>query len=423
MIILVGLALLGLTLYMSTLAYALRDYSRARLAEQLPEHKQEPWLNWLEAHESELPVLVGVVRVAGILSTLIATVLWFFGESAQIPLAVDQLMSPVLVALALLVIFAVGVPHALAMHAAERFLFRNLVVIRALRTALWPVGRLMSGIEFVVRRLLGIAEISAEEESERAEQEILEAVTEGQLYGAVDEEQHEMIRSIFELHETTVSAIMTPRTEIVALPIDATRAQANDLIRKAGHSRIPVYQDTIDQVQGVLYAKDLIGLTDTEPFDVNGLMRDVPFVPEAKTIDELLRELKQSKIHIAIVLDEYGGTAGLVTIEDIIEELVGEIDDEYDPEAEPPIRHIDEQTLDVDARVHVAEVNEELDLKIPENGAYETIGGFVFSVLGKIPSAGEEFRHENIHVHVLDAEPRKIKRLRVRVEKELANER
>jgi CBS domain containing-hemolysin-like protein len=304
------------------------------------------------------------------------------------------------------------------MHAGEGVLFRSLRLLWVLRIGLAPVAKGLMAVEFIVRRLLGRGEATAAEESERMEQEILDAVSEGELHGAVDEEQKEIIESVFELHDTTVNEIMTPRTDIIAISADASLEQAGQTIEQAGHSRIPVYEESLDRIVGVLYAKDLIGLNNGEPFDVRRLMRTVPYVPETKNVDHLLRELRQGKVHIAIVLDEYGGTAGLVTIEDILEELVGEIDDEYDRRPPPAIHRLDADTVEVDARVHVDDVNDTLGVALPDDGDYETIGGFVFTTLGKIPEQGEELKYENVRIRVIDAEPRRINRLHIRVERE-----
>jgi putative hemolysin len=412
-----GLALLGLTLYTSILSYALRTYSRSRLAEYLPEASRRTWIDRLDRHESELQVITSFIRFTCVLALLVCVeVLYVDGRSLESNLT--TLVVPPLITLLLVLLFAIGVPNALALHAGEGVLARSLILLWVLRLVLTPVAKGLMAVEFIVRRLLGRSEETPEEESERMEQEILNAVSEGELHGAVDEEQKEIIESVFELHDTTVSEIMTPRTDIVAIPADATFEQAGETIDKAGHSRIPVYEESLDRIIGMLYAKDLIRLNNGAPFDLRKLMRSVPYVPETKTIDHLLRELRQGKVHIAIVLDEYGGTAGLVTIEDILEELVGEIDDEYDRRPPPAIRRIDADTVEVDARAHVHEVNDELGVALPDDGDYETIGGFVFTTLGKIPVNGEELTHENIHIRVIDAEPRRIKRLEIRVERE-----
>jgi putative hemolysin len=220
---------------------------------------------------------------------------------------------------------------------------------------------------------------------------------------------------VIEFRDKDVAAIMTPRTEIVALPATVTLLEAKETIIREGHSRIPVYGRNIDDVQGVLYAKDLLGCDEREPFDPTEVMRKVPFVPETKRIPDLLAELREKKVHLAIVVDEYGGTAGLVTIEDIIEEIVGEISDEYEAAEPPPIRRIDERTVEADARVRIDELNEELNIDLPEGKDYDTVGGFLFSEMGKVPAAGEEHHCGNVRFRVLDAEARKINRLRIEV--------
>ncbi|MFQ5806543.1 MAG: hemolysin family protein [Phycisphaerae bacterium] len=412
-----GLVLVGLTLYTSTLSYALRGFSRARLSAYLSDEAQRLWLERLDRREFEFQVVTSFIRLASIL----AMMAWVYGGylvGRGAPIGWTNLVAPTLVNLLALVIVAIGIPHALAMHAGEAILARSLWPLWAVRYAFYPIEKTLGLTEFLVRRLLGKAARSVEEEAERMEQEILDAVSEGELHGAVDEEQKEIIKSVFELHDTHVSEIMTPRTDIVALTTDASYDKVRETIMRAGHSRIPVCEESLDRIVGVLYAKDLIRLPDANGFDVRKMMRTVPFVPETKAIDQLLRQLRQEKVHIAIVLDEYGGTAGLVTIEDILEELVGEIDDEYDREAPPEMKPIDKDTLEVDARVHVDEVNEALDLEIPDDDDYDTIGGFVFTTLGKIPDKGEEFTHGNVHFVVMDAEPRKINRLRIHVQRE-----
>ncbi|MBU0639572.1 MAG: hemolysin family protein [Planctomycetes bacterium] len=409
-----GIIPLGLTVYTSTLSYVLLGYSRSRLSERLGGENDPGWLTWLDAHETDLQVSLSFTRVVSNLLVLV----WVgscFISSTDPQFAPATVIATVVITLLLLLLFGIGIPHALALHSGEVLLARSLGFLVGLRLVLWPIARALQAVEFIVRRLLGKSDTADEKEATRMEQDILEAVSEGKAHGAVDEEQEDMIESVFELHNTAVSAIMTPRTDMVAIPADAPYDQVREVILKAGHSRIPVQEESIDHIVGVLYAKDLIHLKSDEPFDIRAIMRPARYVPETKNIDHLLRELRQNRVHIAIVLDEYGGTAGLVTIEDIIEELVGEIDDEYDPSAPPPINRVDEDTLEVDARVHVEDINEELDVHLPEDADYDTIGGFVFTTLGKIPVTGEEFTHENLHFHIMDAEERKINRMRIHV--------
>ncbi len=417
MIVLLGLVLVGLTLFISTLTFSLRAYSRSRLGSFLSNGQREPWLEWLDKYEWELQTATGLLRLALNLGVFACVWVWLraglgadFNPTAGLTAGLATLL--------ILGVFAVAVPHALTVHAAEPVMARSLAFLVVLRMGFWPFGRLCDATEFLVRRLLGKAEFTEELESERAEQEILDAVSEGEAHGAVDEDQKKVIESVFELDETPVVAIMTPRTDINAVPVDATYEDVRQEILEKGHSRIPVYERTVDHIIGVVYAKDLLRLDPDDGFDARKIMRKVPYVPESKTLDELLAEFRTNKVQIAIVLDEYGGTAGLATIEDILEELVGEIDDEYDYKPPPAITRVDDDTLEVDARVHISEVNEELEIDLPEEEDYETIGGFVFSTLGKIPTAGEEFAHGNIRFKITAAEPRRISRVRIEVHRE-----
>jgi putative hemolysin len=415
----VGLVLLGLTLYISTLAYTLRDYSRAEVSRGLGNGGRQRWLDWLDAHEAELQGATSFGRVACNLGVLVCISLWYL-RGVHGAIGLGALIIPAVAALILLLVFSVGIPQGISEYTGEAVLARSLPALAALWVVFWPVAQVVRGIKFIVRRLLGRPEETPAAENERREQEILEAISEGEAFGAVDEEQADIIESVFELDDTDVAAIMTPRTDINAIRADATYEQARDAILRGGHSRIPVYEQSIDHIVGVLYAKDLLRLEPGQKFDTRRLMRTAQYVPETKSISELLKEFRQSKVQIAIVLDEYGGTAGLVSLEDILEELVGEIVDEYDQHLPPAIRHIDQDTLEVDARVHVDEINQELNVELPENGDYETIGGFVFSELGKIPAAGEEFTHGNVRFRVTAAEPRKINRVHIHVVREKA---
>lgn len=419
MTVIVGLVLLGLTLYISVLAYALPEHSRARLSELLPEARREKWLGWLDRHEWELHTLASLLRLGSSLGVLVVMWVWYTRDQGWTPNVFTAVVAG-LVAIVLLALFGIAIPHALAVHSGEALLARSLGLLMVLRTVFWPVGRVFDAVEFVVRRLLGKAEVTEEAETERVEQEILDAVSEGEATGAVDEDKKDMIESVFALDETPVSAIMTPRTDVNAVPADVSYDGVREMILRSGHSRIPVYEGSIDHIIGVVYAKDLLRLNPGEPFDVRKVMRTVPYVPETKTLDELLSEFRTTKVQIAIVLDEYGGTAGLASLEDILEELVGEIADEYDQRPPPAMSRIDADTLEVDARVHISEVNAELEMELPEGGDYETVGGFVFATLGKIPATGEEFQHKNLHVKIVDAEPRRIKRLRIHVLREKA---
>jgi len=284
-----------------------------------------------------------------------------------------------------------------------------------LRVLCLPVIKFLELFDPVMRRLAGVPIPDAKSAADELEQEILDVVSEGELHGAVDEEEKEMIESVIELGDTRVVEIITPRTEIVALPADADLAAVLEAIRSEGHSRIPVYEGTIDTILGVLYAKDLLGRAEDAPFQLRSVMRKALFIPESKLVRDLLRELQKQKVHIAIVLDEYGGTSGLVTIEDILEELVGEIGDEYETTAPATLKRIDETTFEVDAGMRIYDLNDQLNVMLPDDRDYETVGGFVFSTMGKIPKVGESCQFNNVGIQVLAAEPQRITRLLVKV--------
>ena len=208
---------------------------------------------------------------------------------------------------------------------------------------------------------------------------------------------------------------MTARTDIIGLPISATLDEVKRVLEESGHSRIPVYEGTLDHIIGVLYARDLLKHLGQPPeqFDIRSAMRPAFYVPETKGLSDLLQDFRQQKVHMAIVLDEYGGTAGLVSIEDVLEELVGEISDEHEPLEPAMIKRIDEQTVEADARVRLEELNHTLNLNLPEDAGYETLGGFVSNTLGRIPQPGTQFEQSGARFTILDAEPQRVNRVKI----------
>jgi CBS domain containing-hemolysin-like protein len=222
-----------------------------------------------------------------------------------------------------------------------------------------------------------------------------------------------MIASIFELSETVAREVMVPRIDMVAVAEQTLLKDALDVIIRAGHSRIPVYRERIDNVQGVLYAKDLLPPFRDGRFDapITELMRPAYFVPESKKVDDLLRELQQRKVHIAIVVDEYGGTAGVVTIEDLLEEIVGDIQDEYDRESPMAVR-LGEREYVFDAQIRLDEVSEVLGVELPSEES-DTLGGFIYSQLGSVPSVGSRVAFEPLSLEVLSISGRRIQQVKV----------
>jgi len=404
--------LLGLTLF-SALNLSLRTPSRSRIAEEFDRRGRGHLFEGFVSRRPQYLLASAALRSASVF-VLFVTVLYRF-EAGEARIGFSWIILACTVAGTLLLIFGVAIPYAWAKYSSEGLIVRCLPLLVVLRVVFFPVIKFLELFDPIVRRLTGAPLPDAQSAADELEQEILDVVSEGELHGAVDEEEKEMIESVIELGDTRVVEIITPRTEIVALPVDADLPTVLEAIRSEGHSRIPVYEGTIDTILGVLYAKDLLGRAEDAPFQLSSLMRKALFIPESKLVRDLLRELQKQKVHIAIVLDEYGGTSGLVTIEDILEELVGEIGDEYETTAPATLKQIDETTFEVDAGMRIYDLNDQLNVMLPDDRDYETLGGFVFSTMGKIPKVGECCQFNNIGIQVLAAEPRRITRLLVKV--------
>jgi putative hemolysin len=232
----------------------------------------------------------------------------------------------------------------------------------------------------------------------------------------LDEDEREMIHGIFGMSARPVREVMVPRIDVVSMPRDASLGQILDRIVLTGYSRIPITDDSIDNVVGLVYAKDVLRALRAGALDdpAEPIARKAYFVPDTKKVDELLQDLQQKRVHLAIVVDEYGGTAGIATIEDLLEEIVGEIRDEYDENEEIPIQRIDARDSVVDARVSIRDVNEALDLHLDVD-ELDTLGGLVYHELGKVPTEGDEVRVNGCLVTVLSTQGRRIKKLRVRI--------
>lgn len=238
--------------------------------------------------------------------------------------------------------------------------------------------------------------------------EMTDLMDEGQAKGLITDEETEMVHGVLELKETTASSIMIPRTDLTSASIDSTLGELIQLIKSCGHTRIPIYKNSIDEIIGILHAKDLLKLFGNPPESkiTPDILRKTFFVPGSQKISALLRDLKSRKNHMAVATDEYGGTAGLITIEDILEEIVGEIMDEHDHE-ESLINVVDDNTILVDARLEAEEIEDYFKIELPE-GDFESVGGFIINLLGKIPKTGEELTYKNLKIVIKSADERRI---------------
>lgn len=244
------------------------------------------------------------------------------------------------------------------------------------------------------------------------EKEIQQLIDEGEERGLISEDEGEMIQSIFSFRDTVAREIMVPRLDAVFARDDASISDIIQLIISSGHSRIPVFHENVDNIIGIVHAKDLLPYWGRADMSVHEMARAPCFIPETKKISEVLKELRDKKSHMAIVIDEYGGTAGILTLEDIIEEIIGEIMDEYDAE-ENRIVEQEDGTILVDARLDVEELEKYLDIKFPE-GQFESVGGFIVNSLGKVPSVNEKFVFDNLEMTVAAADSRKVETVRIR---------
>ena len=280
-----------------------------------------------------------------------------------------------------------------------------------------PVSLIFLTISRVIARGIGL---KVNRTNDDIEDDVIAAVTDSEKAGIVNEEQREMIERVFDFNDTDIADIFTPRTDMQSISASESLSNAIKISLECGHSRLPVHEDTRDNIIGIFYIRDALNYWEfgDKPRLIDIIHKPL-FVPETQKVVDLLQLMQNSHTQIAIVLDEYGGTAGLVTIEDILEELVGEIQDEYDKhEDESGIRLFNKDHLISEGQTHVFDINKALDEDIiPEDRDYETIGGFVLDNLGHIPQAGEEFIFEDLTVKILDADERRVLRIEIKREK------
>ena len=314
------------------------------------------------------------------------------------------------VALAALVLLE-ALPRVIVSRSPERWGLRLVPVMRVFQLFFGLPVRILNALIGLL--LAGPARREGASGTDEDEEELLRLVALREEQGGVENGELEMIRRIAGMVDTAVREIMVPRIDIVAEEADASVDDVLRSVMERGFSRIPIYDETIDDIVGVVHAKDLLQfLADGQrPNSLGEIARPPYFVPEVKHIDELLSELREQRIQLAIVVDEYGGTAGLVTIEDVLEEIVGEIQDEYDRE-EATIERLNDGEAIMDARVGLDELNEMFDLQI-EGEDYDTVGGFVYHQLGRMPAPGDEVQADGLDLRVISVLGRRIKKIRV----------
>jgi len=309
------------------------------------------------------------------------------------------------------VLFGLFVPRSIGVRHAKQVL---LLMVFPLELITWLTRPLVAALFFLTRIVTAPFGANPQEGTLVSEEDIKALIETGEQQGVLDTGEREMIHSVFALGEKKVHEVMVPRPDITAIDVNTPPEQLLEAVVSAGHSRIPVYEGSPDQIIGVLYVKDLFRrLARHESVTIRPFLRAAQFVPETKKVDELLREMQKDKVHIAIVVDEYGGTAGLVTIEDLVEEIVGEIRDEYDVDEELVLPVSEHEAL-MDARVPFSEVKETFALEDGEGEeGFDTLGGYVTHELGRLPKVGETIQRSGVKFVVETVDGRRIGRIRV----------
>ncbi|MGA9117666.1 MAG: hemolysin family protein [Bacteroidota bacterium] len=312
----------------------------------------------------------------------------------------------------LVVVFGELVPKSLALRFAETVSLRVASGVYVFSAVFRHPIALLTGASNLF--LAPFKDRTTFTESRISEEEFKLMLEEGTKTGVIDSTEHELIRSVFEFTDTTAREVMIPRPDVVALNVDTPRDEIVRVVLEEGYSRMPVYRGTIDNIIGVIYTKDLLGLLEHRNLIlIQDVIRPAYFVPETIKISRLMRELQQRKLHMAIVIDEFGGTEGLVTLEDIVEEIVGEIHDEYDEELKD-VEAVADGSFLVNGRIPVRDFNERFQADIPTDQEYETVSGFVNKVAGRIPELHEEILHGGLAFAIVKKSQRRIRVLRVR---------
>ncbi|SEH17653.1 Hemolysin, contains CBS domains [Natronorubrum sediminis] len=361
-----------------------------------------------DPHRLLVTILVGN-NIVNIAMSSIATALLglYFGGLSAVLLATFGITAIVL-------LFGESVPKSYAVENTESWAIRISKPLKATEYLLYPLIVLFDYLTRQVNKLTGST--GAIESPYVTRDEIQEMIESGEREGVLAEEEHEMLQRIFRFNNTIVKEVMTPRLDMTAVPKDASIDEAIETCIQSGHARVPVYEGSLDNVQGVVHIRDLVrdlnyGETDADDLELEDLIQPTLHVPESKNVDELLTEMRENRMHMAIVIDEFGTTEGLVTVEDMIEEIVGEILKSGEDE---PIEEVDDRAVIVRGEVNIEDVNEALDIELPEGEEFETIAGFIFNRAGRLVEEGEEITFDGVRITVEGVENTRIMKARLR---------
>ena len=396
--------------YFSILKLSLATFSRSEVEERLGDSSRRDRVAWVASHDDELILVISVWRhfftIAILLGALLTAIDLNAAAGASDSSLIGFLLSIAAVVLFWLYLSDIGIADAVAEHSASSVVKGALWFLPALSTVSKPLTIPLTVLNEIVRRLVG-AEVRDD-----LEDDIRQVVEESEREGTIGETEREILEAIVDFRTATADEVMTPRIDIRSIEKTDDLQTIREFVIREGHSRIPVYDESIDKIVGILYVKDLLPYLGREAnsFKIENVLRAVPFIPESRRISDLLVDFQQKKIQMAIVLDEYGGT-----MEDIIEEIVGEIRDEHEKreEDEPAITKNHNGIIEVDARFHIDDLNDEIGTDLPEDADFDTVGGWVFAGLGRIPAVGEKLEIDGLNVEILQAEETHIDKVRI----------
>lgn len=399
--------------------FGLDTFSRGKLLQAIEDDSDRDLIERRLDHLDRIKVAALLLSVGA--ETLLVALLAIVGGDLAMERGHPRALGVALAAIgaaAFLVPLARLLPRVLVMRGFESALRRLLPTLHWISVVLTPFTVLLLAFRRGLARALRLDDKAAR--SDALAEEIIATVAEGERDGVVDTASAEILQNVVDFREVDVAEVLTPRTDMKWIDASATVAAALKLAGEEGHSRLPVGDGDADHIVGVFYVRDVIEqLADLDALrleQVREIARKPYFVPETKKVTSLLAEFRTNQLQIAIVLDEYGGTAGLVTIEDVLEEIVGDIVDEHNDEAdEPDVKKLGQDRFEVRGRAHVSVVNEELGVELPESENFDTIGGYVFSTLGRMPRRGQTLTHGNVELRVIDADDRRIKKVELRV--------
>jgi CBS domain containing-hemolysin-like protein len=409
----------AVTAYLSALDLALGQASRTGLERALDERGRLERSAWLLEAREEAVHAVGLFRTLGRVACFMLILFLFAGTGVDARLDGTTVALTVVTSVLTLWFFTSVLPTAVARHATHGIVAASVPTIRTLILLATPLLAAVAFADEAVRRLVG----SGGDLEEETDEELRRTIEDSEKEGELDPVSARILGNVVEFRSTSVSTVMTPRTDIVGLEYTDDLDEIRRFLADAGHSRVPVFAGSLDRIRGILYLKDLVRFLGggTAGFRLEPLLRQPLHVPETKPVRELLLDFQRDEVHLAIVVDEFGGTSGLVTIEDIIEEIVGEIHDEHEDEAEgkPPVVRLGPGRWEADARCRIGDLNAELAAEeageIPDGEDYDTLGGFLLKRFGRIPKAGERIDLEGWELEIAAAAPTHVRAVRLSV--------